>query len=207
MSAKEVGESLNLGGNAFQEGNDSPSQVSNNNERTVESDMESLFGGDISDDDPTYQPPDIIQMPSEADSNDSKLITLEELLNPDFVHAAEERKKISRRNAIARLFGNKQKPPKDNKNNESLLVAQSITVELFQRCWKVLKPRARWHQRNPETWKVNVVKRQRAEGLPYVTKKKFRSSKNPKPVDCSKCKFECNDKVTDEERQIICRKY
>ncbi|RZF44217.1 hypothetical protein LSTR_LSTR003857 [Laodelphax striatellus] len=66
----------------------------------------------------------------------------------------------------------------------------------------------RWRKSRPETWKRNIEKSKCIKGLPYKSiKGKEQRSKIPKPVDCSKCKFECTVHFTEVDRSIICRAY
>lgn len=57
------------------------------------------------------------------------------------------------------------------------------------------KKRTRWKKSEPSQWKKNVSKRQKIE------------AKAPKPIDCSKCRFKCADKVSVENRLTICKNY
>ncbi|XP_069356033.1 uncharacterized protein [Maniola hyperantus] len=181
----------------------SSKQTMENHEPTEESENESLFDGDFSDQDPSYLPADL-HHPTTSESEDSELIQLDELLNPDRCLNKKENIKEMRSKAIALLFG---KPKQLPKNNESQCVAQTITEDIFKLTWKVIQPRSRWSRQDPATWKKNLAKRRRAEGLPYVTKMKYREPKLPKPINCSKCKFDCNSHVTENIRKELCRKY
>ncbi|CAK1588598.1 unnamed protein product [Parnassius mnemosyne] len=165
-------------------------------EGSGEFDIESLYGGDFSDNDPTYHPEN--QQAPPSDSDDSELINLEELLNPDLVYTAEKNKNIQRRKCIHMLFGNK---------SESRQIAELVMFDIFEHSWKILKPQSRWRQLDPASWKVNVAKKRRAEGLSYVTGKKVRNPKVPTIVDCSKCKYQCSNNFTESVRQTLCRLY
>lgn len=50
-------------------------------------------------------------------------------------------------------------------------------------------------------------KKRRADGLPYETSKKRREAKNPKPIDCTKCKYQCTAIFSEEDRMLLCRSY
>lgn len=65
----------------------------------------------------------------------------------------------------------------------------------------------RHRSRNTESWKVNVIKKRRAECLPYKNKKKEFEAKSPKPVDCTKCRFQCTLYFTEEDRTALCKSY
>ncbi|CAG9772257.1 unnamed protein product [Ceutorhynchus assimilis] len=58
-----------------------------------------------------------------------------------------------------------------------------------------IKKRTRWKKCDPSQWKKNVSKRQKIE------------AKTPKPIDCSKCRFKCMDKVSEDQRLIICKNF
>lgn len=105
-----------------------------------------------------------------SDSVDSDVIQLDELLNPDIHYRKEEKRKEEMRKGIALVFG-KSKQDADNNNNESVYVSQSIMYEIFKLSWKLIKPLSRWSSKDPALWKTNIVKKRRADGLPYVTKK------------------------------------
>lgn len=62
-------------------------------------------------------------------------------------------------------------------------------------------------QRNTANWKANVTKKQRAECLPYKNKKKECGAKSPKPVDCTKCRFQCTMNFTEQDRTALCKSY
>lgn len=74
------------------------------------------------------------------------------------------------------------------------------------RCVK--RKRSRWIQADPKCWSRNLEKAKRISGLPYVSSKGTKQApKNPKPADCSLCKYSCNTKFTDDDRQKLCRFY
>lgn len=50
----------------------------------------------------------------------------------------------------------------------------------------------RWKKRRTDNWKVNIIKQKRAAGLPSKNKTKECPAKKPKPIDCSKCRFDCS---------------
>jgi hypothetical protein len=57
---------------------------------------------------------------------------------------------------------------------------------------------------NPDKWKRNARKLQRVSGKSYISEggKKFNQG-NAKAKDCSKCRFKCNENVSDESRPSI----
>ncbi|XP_045205764.2 uncharacterized protein LOC123557984 [Mercenaria mercenaria] len=62
----------------------------------------------------------------------------------------------------------------------------------------------RGREGRPVTWKKNVRKTLRTEGKAYINAKgKFVSAKHLQPVDCSKCKQRCSEKISEETRKII----
>lgn len=56
----------------------------------------------------------------------------------------------------------------------------------------------------PDEWKKNIRKKLRMSGKEYVSQRgKPVHQKVVKSVDCSKCKFKCSQKITEENRQKI----
>lgn len=68
------------------------------------------------------------------------------------------------------------------------------------------KENVAWMKPEPENWKVNIAKKRRFEGLPYSTRKKERSAKIPKEINCEKCFYKCSV-IPQEERHNLCRHY
>ncbi|CAG9760499.1 unnamed protein product [Ceutorhynchus assimilis] len=61
------------------------------------------------------------------------------------------------------------------------------------------KKRTRWNKAKPETWKRNVEKKKRSEGQPYLSAQgKQQAPKEPKMVDCSKCRLKCSENFPQE---------
>lgn len=59
-------------------------------------------------------------------------------------------------------------------------------------------------ERRPETWQRNIKKKLKTEGKEYVNAKgKLVPAKKLLPVDCSKCKQRCTDKISEETRRKI----
>jgi len=66
------------------------------------------------------------------------------------------------------------------------------------------KVSSRKKRANPEKWIRNIRKRQRVFGKSYVSESgKQVDNRSTKPKDCSKCRFKCNEKVSEECRQHI----
>ncbi|XP_059179519.1 uncharacterized protein LOC131958471 [Physella acuta] len=62
--------------------------------------------------------------------------------------------------------------------------------------------------RDEEKWARNVRKKARARGESYVSVQgKVVPARCVKPVDCSKCKFNCPSRVSEEEREILFKEY
>lgn len=55
--------------------------------------------------------------------------------------------------------------------------------------------------------KLTLPKKRRAEGNTYVIKKKIRATKVPKLFYCSKCKYKCNQQISNDARNKLCRNY
>ncbi|MEE6512551.1 hypothetical protein FKM82_019608 [Ascaphus truei] len=64
-----------------------------------------------------------------------------------------------------------------------------------------------WKQANPSLWKVNLTKDKRSKCLPYKTKSGLKAAKQPKSIDCRKCRFKCQRNFTEDERKKICELY
>lgn len=95
----------------------------------------------------------------------------------------------------------------DNDLSDSSIIATLVLMEIFDQACKRSKQIKRWKKSNPASWKVNIAKKRRAEGSIYLIKNKVRPAKIPKPIDCTKCKYECTNKINEEARRFICRKY
>ena len=66
----------------------------------------------------------------------------------------------------------------------------------------------RKRKREPEKWIRSIRQKARNNGLLYVTRKgKTVPAKNPKPVDCNKCRFTCNSVISEEDRVNDCQEY
>lgn len=66
----------------------------------------------------------------------------------------------------------------------------------------------RWRKAKPQTWKKHKNRKLRDECLPYKNYKGIKQApKHPKQKDCTKCKFQCTEKFSDDERKFICQKY
>lgn len=66
------------------------------------------------------------------------------------------------------------------------------------------KVSSRKKRANPEKWIRNIRKRQRVFGKSYVSESgKQVDNRSTKPEDCSKCRFKCNEKVSEECRKHI----
>ena len=59
-----------------------------------------------------------------------------------------------------------------------------------------------------KAWKKNVRKERCSLGKEYVdTNRRERPKRAPKPVDCSKCRYNCQGNFSEEERVNICSEY
>jgi len=59
-------------------------------------------------------------------------------------------------------------------------------------------------ERRPDTWQRNVKKKLKIEGKEYVNAKgKLIPAKRMMPVDCTKCKQRCQEKISEETRRKI----
>jgi len=71
--------------------------------------------------------------------------------------------------------------------------------------------RSRWSQSQPNLWKINLNKKIRSSCHEYTSRikkdDKKMNAKIPKVVDCSKCKFKCQEYFTEKEREILCQEY
>ena len=61
---------------------------------------------------------------------------------------------------------------------------------------------------NPAEWKKKKKKIQRDKGEEYVTMRgKVHKARSVQPIDCSKCRFRCSEKIPEETRQAIHKVY
>ncbi|KAK7466800.1 hypothetical protein BaRGS_00037116 [Batillaria attramentaria] len=59
-------------------------------------------------------------------------------------------------------------------------------------------------KRDPSEWKKSKNKGQREAGQEYTTAKgKVKKARAVQPIDCSKCRFHCSEKIPEETRQAI----
>ncbi|XP_047986390.1 uncharacterized protein LOC125226450 isoform X2 [Leguminivora glycinivorella] len=82
-----------------------------------------------------------------------------------------------------------------------------VLENILDRVWSRVKPLKRRKQAKPSEWKVNIAKKRKMEGLPYVTQGIKRPAKVPKPIECDKCQFKCTEQFSDEERCSLCRNF
>lgn len=67
---------------------------------------------------------------------------------------------------------------------------------------------SRKKQRNPSTWKRNVRKSKRVAGQEYINTKGITvPEKKVKSCNCLKCRYKCNHKFSEDERQRIFNSY
>ncbi|XP_063636108.1 uncharacterized protein LOC134806715 [Cydia splendana] len=107
--------------------------------------------------------------------------------------------------------------PTDSSCNDSMIPESSgvrsqvedtvyfIVDNILDRVWSRVKPLKRRKQAKPSEWKINIAKKRKMEGLPYVTQGIKRPAKVPKPIECDKCQFKCTEKFSEEERTSLCR--
>lgn len=93
----------------------------------------------------------------------------------------------------------------ETENTEMYIIL--LLEKILDRVWHIVNKQKRWKKCNPTQWKVNISKKQRAEGSYYIIKNKIRPAKVPKSVDCSKCKYQCTLKISEEYRSKMCRNY
>ena len=68
--------------------------------------------------------------------------------------------------------------------------------------------RRRSKKANKQLWKRSVNKNLRLCGKEYVNRSgKKMSKKEPKKVDCSKCRFKCQENIPENQREVICQEY
>ncbi|CAG5001997.1 unnamed protein product [Parnassius apollo] len=163
----------------------------------VETELESLFG-DVSDaDDPTYRLPIFSHQLENENSNN--LVTLEDLLgNKENFNAEKFDVEHIQNNIEVFDQGYEQ-------HREITAIIEDILDEVFKKAWLLIEPLKRWRKSDPSSWVRNVVKKRRADGLPYKSKANIRPAKVPKEIDCSKCQFKCTDVFDTTDRDKFCR--
>lgn len=78
----------------------------------------------------------------------------------------------------------------------------------FEEIQEQPKKKCRWRKARPDSWNRQKNRKLRDECLPYKNSKGInQAAKQPKHVDCSKCKLKCTEKFCEEERKLICKKY
>lgn len=165
-----------------------------NDTNESESDLEELgdlFGGDYSDEDPTYTPPKIKQCGDLLGSDNSDE-------DPDVDYVVT--------NNVLDIHGMHPRPVNAHSDN----AVETVTIlldDVLDAVWKKVRKKNRWSESNPSEWKKNIVKKRRSTGLPYVTNKKLRSEKAPQIVNCGNCKFKCTEKFSIDERNNFCKLY
>ena len=66
----------------------------------------------------------------------------------------------------------------------------------------------RKRQANPDSWKKNIRKKLRQSGKAYTSVKGNHGPERSMRIkDCSKCKFKCSEKISEEQRQQIFNSY
>ncbi|CAG5025011.1 unnamed protein product [Parnassius apollo] len=173
------------------------STLSDSRERIV-AEMERMFDSDDSDKDPTYNP------------DPSFLIQSEDLFGEQWAN-----NKVENLENVMRFYGDDHDED-FQPNDGDVIIAQVLPTSDAQKVvislWGLLlkgvfdatRKRKRWMKPEPENWKVNIAKKRRSESLTYSTRKKDRSAKTPKEVDCEKCFYKCSV-ISPEERNNLCR--
>ena len=68
--------------------------------------------------------------------------------------------------------------------------------------------RTRKRAKRPELYAENIQKRKKAAGEEYISSAGVTvRAKQPQPVNCSKCRFKCNDKVSEQQRVSLCKSF
>lgn len=154
--------------------------------------MERLFDSDDSVNDPTYNPdPDSLIQPEDLFGDPCASSTSKD---DEFINIVRRSPEEEENVVVA------------NEVVDVRTIVLSIWDDILKKVFESKRSRKRWTKQQPENWKVNVAKKRRADGLPYVMGKKERDAKVPKQINCENCKFKCNA-ITEEERQVLCRHY
>jgi hypothetical protein len=176
-----------------------------NQDRDIECGAEETFiANDCDNDDEDY-------LPSRSDSEDSE------------VEVPRKRKRI-----LTDIHKKDDLPSRSDKRSDSedskveiIEVGQpkeiSILTEVHDNVTDVdriptdgedkIKKRSRWTKENKNNWKREKNKSLRDSCLPYSDYKGNLKAKKPKPIDCSKCIYKCNEIFNEEERIRLCEKY
>jgi len=72
----------------------------------------------------------------------------------------------------------------------------------------IIKKRTRKRAKEPQLSAGNLRKRKKAAGEEYISAAGVTvRAKQPQPVNCSKCRFKCNDKVSEQQRVSLCKSF
>ncbi|CAG9787649.1 unnamed protein product [Diatraea saccharalis] len=82
-----------------------------------------------------------------------------------------------------------------------------ISDKILDGVWSRVKPLKRRKQAKPSEWKINIARKRKIDGLPYVTQGIKHPAKVPKPIKCDKCQYKCTEKFSEEERCSLYRNF
>lgn len=94
-----------------------------------------------------------------------------------------------------------------DKNGQDIYSDESMDYQSLEENTGNQSFKARWRLRNEQNWKVNIIKENRANCLPYNNKKKSCPAKAPREVNCFRCRFYCSENFNEEDRINICKSY
>ena len=102
-------------------------------------------------------------------------------------------------------------PPIEKTTNMTVTVSHANNNKSQPKEVKTNKPgpkRTRNKTACPELWKRNKQKRLKTAGHEYTNYKGcVVAAKAPRPCDCSKCRFKCSIRISEEVRASICKAY
>ncbi|RZF48681.1 hypothetical protein LSTR_LSTR015116 [Laodelphax striatellus] len=187
--------------------------------QTSESDVGSSLSDD-SDRDKNWEPGADDQQVDDDDDDDDDEICLDTIAlmndapsSPDFIECSQDAKDLDEWiNAIG--DDNEIEPLNFDKVQEEdeLIPVRVNTSKNDENSELPIEPAEKRKRKRKKAdksgWKKTIVKKLRLEGKSYVNRSgKVVPTKEPKPVDCSKCRFDCNHNFNEDHRRRLCQEY
>lgn len=131
-------------------------------------------------------------------------------LDSDYQGLSCEQSKNEGQKEPSESIEGEQTSPLDMYNERNLPSDDTLLTPHKRAIYKSPKKKlsSRKKQRNPSTWKRNVRKSKRVAGQEYINTKGITvPEKKVKSCNCLKCRYKCNHKFSEDERQRIFNSY
>ncbi|CAH1102952.1 unnamed protein product [Psylliodes chrysocephalus] len=160
------------------------------------------YGSDYSDVDPTYHPHSPHYLNKSFEDDNDEVMPASPLDN-------EEMQTYSPHNSNKSFVDDNDQKMSDNRldTEEVQKMVSVILNNVLDDVWNKVKKVTRKRKLQPDNWKKNIAKQRRSDGSNYITKKTLRSAKIPKPTNCGRCKYKCNEHFNEDIRIELCRSY